>query len=489
MIARSLLFFRSPVANPPCFVIPVFSQPGTNQVCVQDLNAAGVIEGFRPFHSDDFYPVHILAPKHYSTEGQQGLLAFWLSQDEIAVGTHTELRVLLKDVDQQLLPPFAAVEISMLLGDSKKMDDAAERASKLIKSEKGRSTYKQRVAGRYRILTEMRKNAVQPEIKEDSLNDILALLQTPLDPEVWIREWSFAMDRFKNDDALISIAEWRLMHRLPENMESRIVSHILSARHTRSHAIAYNWLKDRNSDWPGYATIWISLSRRAQDHFADLDNLGYNYLRNYFLDIRLGNLHSWATIWSRLWKGKYDEDALTALAAKIHDVMTPPNDSIVEHVLMPLSKRPKPPQWVVDAILQWLHIPRATRIWVDNFMRFGDFLERDTHNELAYNWLHNLGYGMNLWREVWNKTRQSRSVQAQIELAIRWLYRARKDLQSWPYVFREVIDLSHDRPSNDLIRSARLWVGFYEHKKRDNVIEDIADLTISDQETFELFPK
>lgn len=489
MIARSLLFFRSPVPKPPSFVIPVFSQPGTNDVCVQDLNAAGLIKGFLPFHSDDFYAVNILAPRDFRTAGQEGLLAFWMSESELIVGTTGELRSQLADIDQDSLSPFAAVELTMLVGNSEQMDKAADRAAKLIRSEKGRLTYKQRVNGRYRILTEAKKQAAKPDTEADSIDDVLALLQTQLEPEVWVQEWSFAMDRFKNDDALISIAEWRLMEPKVENLESRIVSRVLGVRHTRSHTITYNWLESRDPHWPGYVSIWISLSRRARDHFPDLDNLGYNYLRNYLLDTSKGNLHSWSLIWSRLWIGKYDEEALTQIAAKASDVMMAPNDSFVEHVLMPLSKRAKHPHWVVEGILQWLRIPRAVRIWVENFIRFGDLLETDVRDEVAHNWLHNLGYGMNMWREVWQKTKSSRSVETQIGLGVRWLYRARKDLQSWPHVFRDVLELVNNHPSNDMIRSARLWVGFYEHRKNDKVIEDVAKLKLADQETFELFPE
>lgn len=474
---RSLLFFSSPVPQPPTFVIPVFSHPGTNQVCVQDLNGTGEIVRFLPFAPGQFFSPQVMPPNRVREEGDQGLLGFWKSEDEIVVGTMTEMRAQLADVDQSSLKPFAAVELMMLMDNSEGLKAAANRAAELIASPTGKATYVARVEDRVRALATL-QDIDSRDIPEgvQTLAGLLAELQTSITPTAWNRKWIAGMNRYNEDSKLISIAGWRLKDAGPAMKEYEIVGRLTVSDNVECHYIAHDWLRARGPTWLGYSSIWLSMSRFPLHPFDDLTELGLDYLRQGVLNPRRS--HSWSTIWSRLWKLKADRTEMLDLAHRAAQSTSPTQDSFIELVLMPIVDETDVQSWAVESIVRWLRNPRGYRVWVINYIRFGHMLDDNTRTRVASIWLRSLGNGMNLWRDLWIHTKELFDPNEHIELAELWLIRARKDLRSWPDVFAEVMRHREDNVSKEIVAAAREWVVLQKGSKSNKLIESIADLSV-----------
>ncbi|MGX1740252.1 hypothetical protein ACWIEX_01720 [Bosea sp. NPDC055353] len=477
MKEKSLGFYCSPKENPPTFVIPIFLSKIDNGSFAQDLTSDGIVKKFQYFKPDLFFPVPALAPAITIGIGEPGLSAFWLDDLTVLVGTLDTLRLQIAQIDEAELPPFVAVEALTLVGDIQRLSRSADHASSLLS---GRSAigYRDRIISRYNMINKLQsKPTAQHAESSLKIDDLIKRLQAISKSEEWFYAWSSGWFKFDKDKRLFDIAKWRINEFKAAEFTSRIISLILSAKY-RNEAleIAEKWLSISDLRTSGWGSIWINIYNSKFQRNVKLEELGLNYLKITSEYTKFSPNYSWCIVWDRIWKtGEYLDD-LESISIDITRRTNKYSDSFVEFVVNPFASKHPDKRWAMDYMRNWLLTPKSNSLWVQSYMQFSKRLQDPSLNKSAIDWLHRLGAGMNLWKDLWTHCSQFISQEQSINLAERWLLHSRKDLSSWPRVFMEILHKQGNIPSPSLARSARLWVDFHQGQKRNFLIERAAEI-------------
>ncbi len=480
MNRRHLVSFSSPVPHPPSFVIPVFSVPGGNHACVQDLDAGSRIRCFVPFHTGIFTTVTSLPPMIERQEGDEGILAFWMKDGSVLVGTRAELKAELSSINEGSLPEFVAVEAMSLVGDQARLDSAARRAS--AKLTRAKAAYLIRVRDRSEVLKqleEQEREAAQPCDGFGELERLLIELQKPLPERKWYQLWHRGWRDFGYSDRLYEIAKWRIENVESYSIENDVVFHILLDSFDQQKAeYAIRWLMDRAD----YVKDWHGVWRLLFNHGFELEHLIKLAVRYLQVDLhkRRSVDYRWMTTWERVWiNSPNDRFELADIA---HQALNfePYPDYYVERVIMNLFRDPDH-SWAFDYLRQWLSKPRSLTIWVDLYLENWSSLGSHEYTMTGVAWLKRFGRGMNVWLRLWQHVRQHIDPRLSTEIAESWLVEARKNLSKWPTVFAEVYDSGREA-SPRLSFAARLWVDDVGSRKTNALIEHVAASHVGDSE-------
>jgi len=470
MSVRQLILFSSPVSDPPSFVIPVFSIPGSNQSCVQDLDGTGKISRFCSFDSNRFFTVPILLPSFHVNVGDEGLLAFWVDAHTVFVGVSHELKPLLSALDEHDLPAFVAVEALSLVGDPTRIGQAAKRAAAKFASASARTSYQNRVSNRAAVLAALASNKRTAEALGDwELEQVLEVLQSALAEKNWYAAWRVAWQRYGGEEKLFAVARWRLENFESTQIDNDVALDVLMRKFNEDIGeFSFELLKRRGEDWQLWYGVWTALwINHYRTH--DLIGLGLSFL---YADIHVRRTvpYQWMIVWRKLWQ------ANTALKADLEQLANaardaaPHDDYFAEHVVIPLVDQHNA-AWAKEYLQLWLGKPRPINIWVDTYIRFLKSNRSAEYIASGVAWLRKYGKGMNAWMKLWEHLRRFMREDAARDVAEEWLVKARKDLKSWPQVFREVVRPSD--PSSRLVHAAQLWIEATEGAKRDALIEQI----------------
>jgi hypothetical protein len=476
---RTLLSYSALTRNFPCFVIPVFSVPGKNAVCVQDLDAFGKVARFVPFEPDHFHTVPMMATPHTVDIGEAGLLGFWENEDHLVVGTAKELKAYLLTVDEEEMPVFAALEAMTLVGDERRLAKVAKRAATLIADDRARTSLKDRVLSR-RIVEEKQKENQRAREEEQAslLSEALSHLEVALPAEEWVKNWRQVLTEFGNREELRGIAEWRLTTSGLEEHEGQVLVTLFARWPSplRNPRYIYEWLRKNFKDSQNWSTIWTFSQGRFWPNDSEHHDLAIDYLE-YSLNQGDETFFGWSklSLWRRLWR--YDEarERLIEIARGIlsfdhhHDEYM---ESIASHLMRVRTDLP----WLREIISAWLLTPRPTNVWVAMFIEYTRRHMEDAHEHAGFEWLQRLGRGSNQWVKLWRHMRNHLPFDLWAGMAEHWLFTARTDLKSWIVVFEEIQNARGMFATERLRDAARRWINKQSGKRHNALIRHVADM-------------
>ncbi|WP_267348711.1 hypothetical protein [Sphingomonas sp. GM_Shp_2] len=454
-------------------MIPVFSVPGTNQVCVQDLDALGEIRQFLAFDPEHFHSVPVMAPALQKDEGEAGVLAFWSSPFEVLVGTSIELRALIAPISPSLLPDFVALEAATLLEDEQLLVSAAERVAKRIRSTSGRATFVSRAAGRRALMQHLRERAREEvaEAQKSSVEDYLSALQSDVSAGDWMNVWRQAI-RLHNSTRLYDVAMWKLSTDGLRDYAYLVFNHISSRwAVNKLTEVAAGWLHRHDFDTEQWGQIYRLFFHRlsADDYPLGLNYLEYSSKEEH--DHR--SIIAWCEIWSGLWERGFERQTLIELAVSVQRGV--PDNDFLPLVCAPLIREASQ-GWAYERMQHWLCFPNVQSAWVHCFIEFADPAGISEQYEAGLQWLEQMGSGSNQWIKLWEFMRSSMDQATWLGFAHLWLARARKDLKSWPDVFRLLVTEYGSPVTPALRHAARTWLKESRAPYYPAVIAETADL-------------
>ncbi len=478
MRGRSLLSFCALRDRSPCFVIPIFSVPGRNAVCVQDLDAFGRVARFLPFEPNHFHPVPVLAAAASVEVGDMGILGFWYEDSEVFVGTAQQLREYLSSITEGDLPEFVAVEAMTLLGHEGRLAKVATRAATLLADDRARKSLITRVMARRRV--EERQQELQrlcEEEREDQLSNVLKRLEMAMSSAEWVPEWRRALIRFGARDELCSIAEWRLIAIGLDDFEGSILATLLDrwVEPFRDKDLPYRWLDDHINDDQNWFPVWIRMKNRYYWRNERLAQQGISYLQSFFEKADKSRQFSWdkMNIWHRLWREDVDSARLLAFIDRMPTVKYN-IDHFMEIIVVDLMHSKQELSWVKDLVSEWLKVPKPTNAWVAIFIESYGQHRNSAHLAAGVHWLERLGRGSNQWIKLWQSLQSHLTFDDWTSLAEEWLLTARTDLRSWFDVF-SLLHTSRGMFVTERVRAAaQRWLATRNMKKRFALIGDVA---------------
>lgn len=461
MSKRSIAVFSSLIPSPPCFVIPVFSVPGTNDACVQNLDAFGKIESFHSFDTSNFHTVPILPPTAACEVGDEGLTAFWLAENDLLVGTISELKLSLSAIDNASLPSFTAVEIASLCESKGMLLKAAKRAAVYIKNDAARASYINTILNRPEVASLARLEKRREDDPEDSIQAALSELESEFDDQKWYDLWSNLFWKNYSNLDLHNIAQWRVTNRGLGHLEPSVVNTLISHAywHHSNVKFANEWLHRRETVTSGWAQIWNSVAQYSYGMEEErLYTLGARYL-DAVIDSPSA-LHSeyyWGKIWRRMWRrSPVYEQRLLEWAKQATSISTN-NNQIAENVVLPILDKYPETYWALEFVSRWLREPIVNSSWVTAYIKYGANLMTGDYGPVGLKWLEDLGAGSNQWIKLWRHLEPQIGRAHWEALAIKWLLRARKNLKSWPQVFQELLDKGGPTTDEKLHLAASDW--------------------------------
>lgn len=476
MTGRNIVSFSSLLPLAPCFVIPVFATPGRNQSCVQDLDGKGRIRSFVRFEPDHFTTVPFFPAPLKCDVGEEGVLAFWMPDGKVLVGTRAELKSALSEIDEVTLPEFAAVEVLTLVGDQDRLGRAVQRASsKLPKTGK---IYASRVKARCNVLSSLEEDGPsQPVSDEANLDQLLSALQKPLDDYEWFRLWREGWSWFNRDARLYAIARWKIESSENFRYEGGVILHLIRGNGDEE---LIDFSIDRLSFGMRFGFDWYSVWSAL---------LRIDHKKNKLLEISIDRLNegadstrlavpAWSYVWPIAWRnsqsyrGRLENVAERVIRKGYED------HEFVFNVVGCLCRETENPV-AVEYLGKWLEVVRPLKAWVDLYIENWKRFRSPEYLATGLLWLQKYGIGMNKWLELWRFIKPHLELDSSIDVAEYWLLAARKDLSSWPSVFE---DLYRDcgGPSNRLVEAAQLWVREMGSRKSNSLIEDVSLLKVSD---------
>jgi hypothetical protein len=474
---RQLSFFCSPSKSFPSFVIPVFSVPGENSFCVQELGLNGRIVEFKRFNPDHFHSVAALAPALNRTVGDAGISAFWLEEGTVFVGTLDELRMQLDQLNEVELPPFVAVEVMTLVGDAVRLSKVADTAAQLLS---GRSAidYRGRAIERSRLVKSLATRAdiaPTPE-REKSIDAVIAELQNPMKSEDWFHLWYTSWKKFENDTRLFHIAKWRAVEFQNDLFVPYIITSIIVGEYSQeAKAVATKWLLNADLSASSWGHVWQAVQGSNRERNVTLEDMAVLHLDKQADNSRYSEIsYTWCSIWLKLWKLNDYRSSLESSARTVSERSKRFSEPYIRTVLNLLIDNASSQSWSESSIRFWLRTPKSNTIWVETYLNHSRKFNDKKIQMAGIHWLYRLGAGMNSWHDLWKHCSKIIKTSESVEISTLWLFRARKDLSSWPDVFDETLNLLGGSPTPLLIRAAKNWVSFHRGQKRNPLIERVA---------------
>lgn len=473
MSVYQLTLFVSLNPHPPCFVIPVFNTPSSNQSFAQDLLPSGRIDRFMYFDPGNFTIVPAIAPILDRRIGETGVMAFWLEDDVVLCGPSDHLKSLLSDTGIVAHSPFVEVERATFLEDDILIEEAVEVAGKLLANSTARSTYLQRVHGRIKLLASLRDQEIQPD-KDDNedLNALISLLESEADDAIWMENWNSGWRHLAWRHRLFDVARWRIMGLGLKEHEYSIL------RDIRYHSASANelfrwWLDNRNPSQPAWALIWS---------FANVDYDEYSAAQvvrslTMAFDNRSFRREQWPllTAWYAIYNMFDEFCAEIEQIAQSNEGKDFYSDYFIEFVVLPIRRRSPDNKWAVDKLSAWFERPVGISLWITSFLREGRrIMGEKRFFDAAIYWLRRYGKGTNNWHELYQDIRDDLSAEESWNLRVAWLRNARKDLYSWPDVFESLADDAGSENFQELSEIARTWSFRGRSRRWNSTIEDFA---------------
>lgn len=486
MSIKSLIAFSSISPSPPCFVIPVFSDKGSNLSYVQDLTLDGQIKSFMLFDTSRYENVPVMAPPIIISEGALGVVAFWLDNVTVITGSLAELSVILSDIDEYSLPPFVAVEAMTLVGDQERLKSSSNRAASLFACKKNSSVFLKRAPQRAEtIYALIKQQSISSRLlNSNSIDDILRKLQTDLTELDWSNTWKEAWQRHNYHDSLLKILEWKLYNFPHSRYHHSMLQRVAYSRNEKGYEFVIDWLERRDLMDAGWRSVWMSVYNLRRNPDERLLDLGLNCLFQVVSDRRSPPDYVWTAIWSALWRRGTLREELLDLAHQVTEWLVSTPDTFISLVIVSIIRSDYETPWADRYADRWLRQLYGYKIWKELFVvRFSSATDRETQKELcdsAVRWLSHMGQGMNTWEELWSFLRKNGSeFVSQKELAMLadgWLRRARKDLSSWPNVFETLYEMRGNSVSREMVTAAKLWIAASKgSRRRSPLIRACAD--------------
>jgi len=480
-MARNLVFFSSPLAGPPTFVIPVFGIPGSNMNCVQDLSLDGRVKSFHQFDAELFFPVPVFPPAISIEVGDDGLLAFWKDESTVWIGSAYQIKSNMNNLADSDLPPFIAVEVSTFVGDESRLESATQRAAVQLSNLEYRDVFISSTIKRAKFISSLieeqsSKSNVDPE---ESLEGLLDKLRSDLTDNNWAKLWCRAWGQF-DKQILADILRWKISFRFGQEGQKECVETIAFSSGSIGRDLVVQWLSDNLDIRYGWPSIWLRTYSYSSKILDNLQRVGLKYLDiradggdRYSID------HQWCMLWSRLWREGADRPELETVALRALRTPMVHADSFVRMVLKPLRLSIGETEEITEYLSRWLSSPHVYRVWVETFIEMnGELGEVSKIRSAGIEWLRRLGGGMNMWEKLWDLLKRSLSKSESISLAEDWLVRSRKDLTSWPSVFSKTLQELDQSPSPKLVSAAKAWIEEGSRAGRSNdLIEAVASGT------------
>lgn len=477
MSVREIAVFCSLLSKPPCFVIPVFSVPKTNDACVQNLDGLGKIEAFQLFDTSLFHTVPIIAPNLTRVVGGEGIVAFWVNSETLIFGPLEQIKAQLSLLDLNQLPVFTAVEVASLVEDEHKITIAAKRAEPLILNPTARDAYLNTLLMRPSVAKTVRTETV--EFAGDDVHpSVFTILERDMDHKEWYDIWRAAFYGDIDNKDLHSIVQWRIETRGLGIYEGLAIDIIVTYYYIRPKNIEYarSWLTNNTISTAGWVRVWDRVARTMYGSLDDeIYRLGYNYLSE-FIDVEndIKNCHNWSVVWRRMWQNSSENsEDLLIWAAKAVSVDSNANQW-AEYVVLPVLEKHPETYWALSFLGRWLQEPIVNTAWVTAFIKYGRNVLDQNHEEIGLRWLYTLGAGSNQWSKLWHYLQPVISRADWEKAAVAWLLRGRKDLKSWPRVFHELIDTGDVYITDEIREAAWNWARVNQHAY-DKLINEIAN--------------
>ncbi len=473
--------FLSPTHEPPSFLIPVFSRMGSNFGYVQELDQESKVLWFQPVQPELFHTVAVVPPSLSLTRGSDGLLAYWIRDGSVAIGTHAQLAAKLKSVPTN--EPFSALELASLLQDEVAEEIAASKISEIL----GEAA----VARRWRARRLRALEAARRSLRAHGSRHVAAMpgpehpdaSQWWLSPEregwadSWCREWYESTERAHLEE----VALWWIEHPASNPIDqARLLGTLLrEGSGPQVDVISMRWLERSDLSLPGWVEVWAIAYRKLLAHRQKLAVLGTSYLNDNIdrMDYATMTSPGWPMIWRMLWDQPYIRRDLEAVADRAIGQQNASSEMVRLVYFKVLDERqtvdPKLLDHVILSIRAWLpkHLGN-TKTWVKAYLRMWDYYEpREDFFEIGINWLGGFGASMNGWLDIWLKLYEVSDKNQMISLAIAWLRRARWDLTSWPKVFDSVASAGGEEIKDELREIGRDWLAWGGSRRKRDLIK------------------
>ncbi len=469
-----LALFASLNPKPPCFVIPVFTSTYSNSTFAQELYAGGRIRDFMPFLPDDFTIVDGTAPIIDRVVGEEGIIAFWFEDGEVACGTSTELKEVLRNADILVNSPFAEVERATFLEDQELLINAAAVASPLLGNVTARQSYYERLKTRIRTLTNLRDSeAHSDEFEDRDILALIALLENEKDSQKWISRWQEGWSKFNQDDRLVDIARWRIMTTGLGSDEVNILIHMAYKSNKTLKELNLWWLNHRSVKYPGWVLVWDMVSDERKDFPQPIvvDALSLLFEGNF------PNFNQWImlNVWTNCFRTLLSERRRIINIAMKNGGNKFYYEYFVERIVWQVYLDDRRNAWANDTLKRWFMSVKGSSAWARMFASSGsEVLSEREFVDVATKWLRRYGRGTNKWFDIYKMVKHAFGREEDWNIRASWLNRARKDLYTWPEVFESLADDSGDENVRELAEIARSWQFQGRDQRSNDTIEDFA---------------
>lgn len=469
-----LALFVSLNPKPPCFVIPVFTTTSSNGTFAQELYAGGRIREFMPFLPDDFTIVTATAPLTNVNVGEEGVLAFWFENGEVACGTSAHLKHILRNADVLIDSPFAEVERATFLEDHELLVDAAAAASPLLRNITARTTYHDRLKARLKTLISLRDTETYSGTSEDrDISSLISLLENEKDSQKWISYWREGWSKFNQDDRLIDIARWRIMTIGLGRDEVNILLYMRYSPNESLKELSLWWLNNRSVKYPGWVLVWDMVDDEGKSFPpAIVTDALYLLFNGNFADRTQWTM---LNVWSTCFRTFISEKKRIIDIAIENDGRTFYYEYFIERIVCQIYLDDRSNAWAADKLTRWFMSVKGTSTWARLFALIGnELLSAKDFNSVATKWLRKYGRGTNKWFEIYKMVNHAFAQDEDWNIRVSWLNRARKDLYTWPEVFESLADDSGDENVRELSEIARSWQFQGRDQRSNDTIEDFA---------------
>jgi hypothetical protein len=357
MMPYTLSGFSALTRSNQSFGIPYFSSRLTNHSYAQELDENYKIIGFFQFKPHNYRIIKFKTPLHSKSIGDDGILSFQTSDNEVVSGVFTEIPNHLKIIELSDFSPFFRIEAYSLLGNDEMLHQSNCEVANLFRKNDHSNFWieaSQRLA--LKSLAQRYNIKEKYSFEQEELDVLIdKLLENPSD-EDWYNEWRRHWGVSRGNLKLVKLVLWWVDKAAnSEPYLPYIFEDILTrfSDHEETKRNALQWLSRCDYDSDQWPKIWelCTLGSSLEEPFF---SYGLSFLDEMLRsDHLIANEPSWNSIWSKLWEEKRHVTFMIGLAQSAAQRFGS-SDIFIEKVLSKVLDANRLDVSIIEILSGWL---------------------------------------------------------------------------------------------------------------------------------------